>query len=304
MSFGIHTLIAYKCIFKEPYKRSVLGSISQEKFISIMNGFNDYLCESSKDSNMGKVMFGKDNIFFRDIAPSVIGCVMTPDIGIEGEGFDVAHISTGTRQHFSEDYSAIYSHIIHAYYSDGFVYFVFYRNGLKGCKTITLYIFNEYLKTIDLYSHFELLFSNDVSDMNIRTLPKTLTLTRRVRKADSASNLIEKTNEVERELVVYLNAPRNNDILEKIRSFFRGITGQEDVEQYISARFQDDYDESKLSVKFGNSLKTISLNEFTGLLAEYDITDKVEYVGKKVTASSITTNSNEYIMMIINQRDE
>lgn len=45
----------------------------------------------------------------------------------------------------------------------------------------------------------------------------------------------------------------------------------------VKNEYTDQFDDAKLTLKFGQVRRKISLSEFSGLIAEYDITNDLEY---------------------------
>lgn len=97
--------------------------------------------------------------------------------------------------------------------------------------------------------------------------------------SDAADNIgKKKRKKVEQEVIISLNAPRAGNVV----AFLRGITKkQPSIDELKSVLVKDEYpdqfDDAKLTLKFGQVRRKISLSEFSGLIAEYDITDDLEY---------------------------
>jgi hypothetical protein len=299
----IHTLIAYECKLKEMYKREYIEPIEQEKFRKIIKDFNESIKSASEYSAISRVMITYNDINLEELGRNKFRIILKPDVGIKGEEFDVANLKRKTKVHYNSDHSAIYNHIVHSYYINGRVFFIFHRAGYSGCKTIFNYTFNDFLKKTELYSHFDIKLNNSITDENIATRPKTLTLIKNVRKADASGNLNEITKEVEKEVTIHLGAPVFKDIIEKIRGFIKRITNQDDLVQYLSIRLNQEFDEAKLEIKLGRTTRTVSLEEFAGLIAEYDITEKLKSIDNLDFSKKLTMISDEYIEMIISQEE-
>lgn len=299
----IHTLIAYECKLKEMYKREYIEPIEYADFIKIVEEFNESIKTASEYSSISRVMITYNDIEQEELNNNKYRLILKPDVGIKGEEFDVANLKKRTKVHYNSDHSAIYNHIVHLYYINGRVFFIFHRAGYSGCKTIFTHSFNDYLKKSGLYSHFDIKLNNSIADENIATRPQTLTLVRKVRKADASGNLNKITKEVEKEVTIHLGAPTFKDIIERIRDFIKKVTNQEDLVNYLAIRLKQEFDDAKLEIKLGRTTHTVSLEEFAGLIAEYDITEKLKKIDNVEFSTKLKMISDEYIDMIMDQED-
>lgn len=65
----------------------------------------------------------------------------------------------------------------------------------------------------------------------------------------------------------------------------------------IRDAFPSDFEDAKLTLKFGKVRRRISLSEFSGLIAEYDITEKLElYADGSVSETSLREISDKYAL--------
>ena len=93
-----------------------------------------------------------------------------------------------------------------------------------------------------------------------------------------------------------MNAPR----AENIRRWFQNITTkQPSIDELKTVLIRDDFpgnfEDAKLTLKFGKVRRRISLSEFTGVIAEYDITDKLElYADGSVKKGSLYELADQY----------
>ena len=71
----------------------------------------------------------------------------------------------------------------------------------------------------------------------------------------------------------------------------------------IESNFSEEFDEAKVTVKFENVSRKINLNDFTGLIAEYDITDKLEYdeSGENLISGSLDSVVDEYALSFLEE---
>lgn len=95
-----------------------------------------------------------------------------------------------------------------------------------------------------------------------------------------------------------LNAPRAGNI----KRWFQNIsTKQPSIDELktvlIKDNFPGNFEDAKLTLKFGKVRRRISLSEFTGVIAEYDITDKLElYADGSVKQDSLYKLVDEYAL--------
>ena len=65
----------------------------------------------------------------------------------------------------------------------------------------------------------------------------------------------------------------------------------------IKDNFSNDFEDAKLTVKFGKVRRRISLSEFSGMMAEYDITEKITILADgSVYTETLTKVADEYAL--------
>lgn len=225
-----------------------------------------------------------------------------PDAGRSFENFSVVnHKTNGVSSFKGDDNSAVYNHNVLFYIGKDNNTFVFHRYGQSGCKTAFLNIFNSYLSGKGLTAHFDILLSDEMFDDRNKYIPEKISLitTYSDEFSDKSDNAKEKPRKkIEQETIISLNAPR----AQNIRAWFGNITKKEPSidelkEVLIKDAFPSEFEDAKLTLKFGKVRRRISLSEFSGLIAEYDITDKLElYADGSVKETSIREISDKYAL--------
>lgn len=72
----------------------------------------------------------------------------------------------------------------------------------------------------------------------------------------------------------------------------------------IKDSFTDQFDDAKLTLKFGQVRRKISLSEFSGLIAEYDITSDLEYaVDGSVKKESLYALADRYALTFLEDKE-
>ena len=233
-----------------------------------------------------------------------------PNAGRSFENFSVInHKTNGVSSFKGEDNSAVYNHNVLFYIGNNTNTFVFHRYGQSGCKTAFLNIFNSFLSTKGLIAHFDILLSDEMFDERKKYIPEKISLitTYSDQYSDKADNTKEKPRKkIEQETIISLNAPR----AQGIREWFGNLTKKEPSidelkEVLIKDAFPSDFEDAKITLKFGKVRRRISLSEFSGLIAEYDITDKLElYADGSVSKTSLREISDKYALAFMQQKGD
>lgn len=97
--------------------------------------------------------------------------------------------------------------------------------------------------------------------------------------SDVADNIgKKKRKKVEQEVIISLNAPRAGNVVEFLRGMAKKQPSLDELKSVlVKNEYTDQFDDAKLTLKFGQVRSKISLSEFSGLIAEYDITSDLEY---------------------------
>ncbi len=299
MSKIIQTLTAYEIRLRTRYKKDEyvnLGNASE--FKELFGGFFSNLKESVSDEHSSRLIALYKKPLSRVVKIDWIRISVNPEAGKDGMGFTAYEKSTKTRINYDDNYSAIYEYNVYLYYHDDRIFAVFHRFGNSGCKTVFFNAFNKYIKENNLISEFDILFSDDSFDENSANL-ESLTLITNEMKADAASNLLVKTGVVEEERTINLKTEKYRSTLSKVKDIIKGVTGQSDLVRELGIRLKEDFHQAKVGVRIGSRLLSISLDEFSGMLAQYDITEKLEYNGSRLRKESLDLLSDDYIASII-----
>ena len=178
---------------------------------------------------------------------------------------------------------------------------IFHHYGQSGCKTAFLNTLNEYLSTLGLIAHLDVLLSNSMFNSTKKYVPEKISLitTYSDQSTDKASNIgKKKRKKIEQEVIISLNAPRAKNIKE----WFQNITTKEPTidelkSVLIKDEFPGEFEDAKLTLKFGHVRRSISLSEFTGVIAEYDVTDQLElFADGTVRPDSLYSIADEYAL--------
>ena len=122
--------------------------------------------------------------------------------------------------------------------------------------------------------------------------------------SDKSDNAKEKPRKkIEQETIISLNAPRARGIKEWFKNIsHKGPSIDELKEVLIKDDFPGDFEDAKLTLKFGKVRRRISLSEFTGLIAEYDITEQLEIQADgSVSKTSICDISDKYALSFMQE---
>lgn len=229
-----------------------------------------------------------------------------PNAGRSFENFSVVNHKSNNISRFKGDVnSAVYNHNVIFYLSKNINTFIFHRYGQSGCKTAFLNTFNNFLSTKGLIAHFDVLLSDEMFEGRNKYVPEKISLitTYSDMYSDKTDNAKEKPRKkIEQETIISLNAPR----AQGIKAWFGNLAQKEPSieelkEVLIKDAFPSEFEDARLTVKFGKVRRQISLSEFTGLIAEYDITDKLEInADGSVSKASLCQISDDYALSFMN----
>ena len=244
-----------------------------------------------------------------DITDSVRRIVVHPKAGKANEDFTVvAHDTNAITRFEGSKNSAIYSHSVFCYLKEEKNVFIFHRYGQSGCKTAFQNTFNAFLSSQGLVCHLDVLVSDGMFEGYEKFQPEKLSLitTYEDISSDLADNIgKKKRKKIEQEVIIALNAPKASNVVE----YFRNITKKRPTiselkSVLIKDSFPDKFDDAKLTLKFGQVRRKISLSEFSGLIAEYDITNELEYnVDGSVNKESLYTLADQYAMTFMEAKE-
>lgn len=102
---------------------------------------------------------------------------------------------------------------------------------------------------------------------------------------------------------------QSNDKAVNIVEYLRNITKKQPTitelkSVLIKDSFTDQFDDAKLTLKFGQVRRKISLSEFSGLIAEYDITSELEYAADgSVKKESLYALADQYALTFLEDKE-
>lgn len=267
-----------------------------------LQDFFKYIKNCKIDRYTGRALLLSDSAQKENIGPSVVRFHIQPKAGKALENFSVVNYHTNMIQGYrGEDHSAVYTHNVLFYIKGQENVFVFHHYGQSGCKTAFLNTFNSFLAQKGLKAHLDVLMSNDMFCSVNKYIPEKISLitTYSDISSDKTENIGNKTRKkTEQEVIISLNAPRAANL----RKWFKNITTKNpSIDELKSVLIQDnfpsEFEDAKLTLKFGKVRRRISLSEFTGMLAEYDITDRLEtYADGTVSQESLYSIADEYAL--------
>lgn len=300
----IQSLTAYTCRICKKYKSdNLLVQNDSDDFVNLedlLKEFFAYISECKIDLYTSKALFLENEPKCVNLETQMTRIHIQPSAGKALENFSVVNYSTNEHQKYNGDkYSAMYIHNILFYIKGNQNVFVFHHYGQSGCKTAFLNTFNRFLSEKGLIAHLDVLISKSMFDDAKKYVPEKLNLitTYEEMSSDKAENIREKKNKkVEQEVIISLNAPRALGLLNWFVVGIRKSPTIEELKQVlIQENYPADFERAKLTLKFGNVQRKIDLTEFTGMLAEYDVTDKLElHVDGSVCEESLYTVVGEY----------
>lgn len=299
MQKPILSLTAYKCRICEKRKNEDLLTMEEEieAKVDIENVLREYI-EHIENPKIGKNS-NRTIGLSREIKINEIGDWKKYSIytqaGKLGEDFDVYNHSTQKSMSFSgEDNSAMYFQRTYCFINKKTKenIFVFFRYGLGGCKTAFQETLNQMLAGENQIAHFDVQLSQAMFDDDNNGTPEKLTLVTRyeITSSDSAENIKKTKRKKMMETIIYLDAPNAFNITNYLaRPFDKKPTLDELKTITIQDNLGGNFDEAYVTLKFGRASRKIKFEDFTGSIAEYDITNKVEYFadGKRFKEGSL-----------------
>lgn len=308
----IHSLTAYQCRVCKKYgiENLLLKDNAGEDYVNLrelLDEFFDYIkiCKIDKYTNRA-IMLSVDAVA-ETIEDSITRIYIEPNAGKALENFSVVNHNTNKLNRYKgEDNSAVYNHNVYFYLSENKNIFVFHRYGQSGCKTAFLNTFNEFLSSKGLMAHLDVLMSDKMFDVYTHHEPEKISLITTYSdvssdKADNIKNKVKK--KIEQETIITLNSPR----AQNLKGWLRGVTQNtptiDELKQVlIKDNFSNDFEDAKITVKFGKVRRRISLSEFSGMMAEYDITEKITILADgSVYTETLTKVADEYALSFFNK---
>lgn len=300
------SITAYKCRICEKRKNEDLLTMEEEVETKIDLGktIKEYV-QVISESQIGK----NSNRTIRLAKPLKIDKVgewtkfsIYTKSGKLGEDFDVYNHSTRQNTFYSgSDNSAMYSQRTYCFLNNktGENIFIFFRYGLGGCKTAFQETLNQFLSVKKLIAHFDIQTSGAMFDDDNKCYPEKISLVSQYVpiSSDSAENMKKQKKQISTETIVYLDSPRATNMKDWFHNRFRHKPTLDELKSVaILDNFGEDFDEAYVTLKIGNASRKIRVQEFAGAIAEYDITNKVEYFedGKTFKEESLDNIVNDY----------
>lgn len=309
-----HSFTAYQCRICEKYRTENLLIKTEENdepwdLSELLDQYFEYIKKSKIDEYTSRTILlerGKED---SKIDEETRRIVVHPKAGKANEDFTVvAHDTNAITRFDGSKNSAIYSHSVFCYLKGEKNVFIFHRYGQSGCKTAFQNTFNTFLSSKGLVCHLDVLASDGMFEGHEKYHPEKLSLitTYEDLSSDPADNIgKKKRKKIEQEVIIALNAPKASNVVEYLRNITRKqptITELKSV--LIKDSFTDQFDDAKLTLKFGQVRRKISLSEFSGLIAEYDITNELEYeVDGSVKKESLYALADRYALTFLEDKE-
>lgn len=304
------SITAYELKICESHKNIDLLTMQEDievnvKLSSVIEMFGQYVLKSKPGKYSNKVLLLNGKIKSEKVGKLTklsIPCLA----GRAGEDFVLLNNKTQERKPYDgNDNSAVYGYNTFCYYNDesGENLFIFVRHGLSGCKTVFEEVMNSMLAIEKRRVHFIVQLSSKSFEDSNKYYPKKLNLityTEETPSSDIAENLNKsRRKETAREVVLNLESVKYRNIKEWFKSNFgKKIAIDELKKVAISSGLDDAFDNAKVIMKINGVSRTINVSEFEGLIAEYDITDLLEYYenDKKYKKASFDKIVDEYAL--------
>lgn len=312
----IQSLTAYRCRICKKYRNEDLLVKSEQnenplELESLLNEFFKHIkkCQIDRYTNRAILLSGPVS---RDIITdhSIVRLHIQPNAGKALENFSVVNNHTNELYGYNgSEHSAVYTHNVLFYLREDQNVFIFHHYGQSGCKTAFLNTFNAFLSPMGLIAHLDVLLSNSMFNSAKKYTPEKISLltTYTEKSSDKADNIGNKQRKkIEQEVIISLAAPRARNI----RSWFQNIGEKgpsitELKSVLIKDNFPGEFEDAKLTLKFGKVRRSISLSEFTGVIAEYDITDLLHiHADGSVSVDSLYSIADEYAFQFLFDPEE
>lgn len=309
------SITAYRCrICKKRHIDNLLLKETDDKdrvdLENLLYEFFNYIKKCRIDEYTHRAIVLSTKTEKNTVGDSITRLYIQPKAGRSFENFDVVdHETNGISSFKGENNSAVYNHNVLIYLGEETNTFIFHRYGQSGCKTVFSNIFNEFLATKGLVAHFDILLSDEMFASMDKYMPEKISLitTYTDEYSDKSDNTKDGARKkIEQETIISLNAPRAKGVKDWFVNLVKKEPSIDELKEIlIKDDFPTDFEDAKLTVKFGKVRRRISLSEFSGLIAEYDITDKlVINADGTVSKSSICKLSDDYALSFMKQEDE
>lgn len=304
MQYTPLSIVAYKCRICEKRKNLDLLELEEDSEISIsLDTIITDFVRSIQDTQLGK--YSQRTIRLAEpLKVERVGQYTKYSIytkaGKIGIDFDVCNCNTHANTYYSgSENSAMFPHQTFCFINNttNENIFIFYRYGSSGCKTIFQDCFNQFLATKKLVARFDIMCSSTLFQNDACYVPQKIKLITNYQptSSDIADNIQPKRKQKEKEVIVFFNSPNSSNL----KTLFEK-NHQPSLEEVkavtIKDNLGDNFDEARVTLKYGKYTKSIKLTTMAYAIAEYDITKKVEYYAgtAKVKEESLEKIVNEY----------
>ena len=300
------SITAYKCRICEKRKNEDLLTLEEEveTKVDFDKTIREYI-NNIQESQIGKKS-NRTIKLAKDLKVEQIGDWTKYSIyskaGKLGEDFDVYNHTTKKNISYSGlENSAMYYQRTYCFYNQKTRenIFIFFRYGSGGCKTAFEDTLNQFLAVKKQIAHFDILLSSAMFDDDARCAPDTLSLITQYTpiSSDSADNIKKIKKQVETETIIHLDSPKAKNVRGWLLNLFKHKPSIDELKKItIEDKLGSDSDEAYVTLKIGKASRKIKIQDFTGTIAEYDITNKVEYYedDKKFKEESLDDVVNNY----------
>ena len=301
------SITAYRCKICKKYSTDDLLQITEDNkepisLEELLYEFFEYIKYCRIDNYTHRAIVLSNTVEKDTLEDDITRIHIEPDAGRSFENFSVINHKTNNVNTFKgEDNSAVYNHNVLFYISKETNIFIFHRYGQSGCKTAFLNTFNAFLSPKGLIAHFDILLSNEMFDSFQKYIPEKISLitTYSDEYSDKADNTKDKPRKkIEQETIISLNAPRAKGIKDWFVKLMQKEPSIDELKEIlIKDDFPSEFEDAKLTLKFGKVRRRISLSEFSGLIAEYDITEQLELrADGTVSKTSLRKISDKYAL--------
>ena len=311
----VQSITAYRCRICKKYATEDLLVLSDQNknpldLEELLYEFFEYIKCYRIDRNTHRTIILSDPFDKRIIDGGITRIHIQPQAGRSFENFAVINHRTNNLDAFKGEYnSAVYNHNVLFYINKESNTFIFHRYGQSGCKTAFLNIFNDFLAIKGLIAHFDILLSDEMFEDGKKYTPEKISLitTYADEYSDKSDNIDEKSRKkIEQETIISLNAPRAKGIKEWFGNLRKKEPSISELKEIlIKDEFPSDFEDAKLTLKFGKVRRQISLSEFTGVIAEYDITEQLDLeMDGSISQESLRSISDKYALSFMQKNGE
>lgn len=299
-------IVAYKCRICEKRKNEDLLTMEEEietnaDFHTIIKEYAQDIKKSQLGKNSNRTIRLSSPLSITNYGDWTKYSIYTK-AGKLGEDFDVFNWDTKANVFYPGSVnSAMYAQRTYCFFNNKTKenIFIFFRYGSGGCKTAFEETLNQFLSTKNLVARFDLQMSGKMFDQAQKYFPEKLHLITNYTptSSDAADNIKKRKKQTEREVIIYLDSPNARGLRGWFLNGFRHNPTLDELKSItVQDNFGQNFDEAYITLKFGKVVRKIKIQDFTGTIAEYDITDKVEYYenGKKFIEESLDRVVDEY----------